>query len=110
MRKLLAIVLLSSCTATEVKYDDKYDTLLTKVQESQKVMDKSLEKAAKKEQLIINKTVASIIEDKKQIEQLKDEVLETKGKVEIRIQTIRDTVFITEKKNFWGKSKTDTVQ
>jgi hypothetical protein len=108
MRKLLAIVLLSSCTTTEVKYDDKYDTLLTKVQESQQVMDKSLKEAEKREALIINKTVESIIEDKKQIEQLKDEVLEVKSKGQITI--IRDTIFVTEKKNFWGKSKTDTVQ
>jgi hypothetical protein len=112
MRALIAIILLSSCTATEVKYDDKYDTLLTKVQESQKLMDSSIVEATKKEATIINKTVKSIIEDKKQISELVTQVAEAKAnpKVEIQIQTIRDTVFVTEKKNFWGKSKTDTVQ
>lgn len=110
MRALIAIILLSSCTATEVKYDDKYDTLLTKVQESQKLMDSSIVEATKKESTIINKTVKSIIEDKKQISELVTQVAEAKANPKIEIQIIRDTVFVTEKKNFWGKSKTDTVQ
>jgi hypothetical protein len=110
MRALIAIILLSSCTATEVKYDDKYDTLLTKVQESQKLMDSSIVEATKKEATIINKTVKSIIEDKKQISELVTQVAEAKANPKIEIQIIRDTVFVTEKKNFWGKSKTDTVQ
>jgi hypothetical protein len=110
MRALIAIILLSSCTATDVKYDDKYDTLLTKVQESQKLMDSSIVEATKKEATIINKTVKSIIEDKKQISELVTQVAEAKANPKVEIQIIRDTVFVTEKKNFWGKSKTDTVQ
>jgi hypothetical protein len=110
MRALIAIILLSSCTATEVKYDDKYDTLLTKVQESQKLMDSSIVEATKKEATIINKTVKSIIEDKKQISELVTQVAEAKANPKVEMQIIRDTVFVTEKKNFWGKSKTDTVQ
>ena len=110
MRALIAIILLSSCTATEVKYDDKYDTLLTKVQESQKLMDSSIVEATKKEATIINKTVKSIIEDKKQISELVTQVAEAKANPKVEIQIIRDTVFVTEKKNFWGKSKVDTVQ
>jgi hypothetical protein len=40
------------------------------------------------------------------------EVAEIKAnpRVQIQIDTVRDTVFVTEKKNFWGKSKKDTVQ
>jgi hypothetical protein len=110
MRALIAIILLSSCTATEVKYDDKYDTLLTKVQESQKLMDSSIVEATKKEATIINKTVKSIIEDKKQISELVTQVAEAKANPKVEIQIIRDTVFVTEKKNFWGKSKTDTIE
>jgi hypothetical protein len=110
MRLLIAIILLSSCTATEVKYDDKYDTLLTKVQESQKLMDSSIVEATKKEQSIINKTVETIIEDKKQIAELVTQVAEAKANPKVEIQIIRDTVFVTEKKNFWGKSKIDTIE
>ena len=112
MRYLAFILLISSCTTVETERVDKYDTLLLKVAESQLEMDSSIVEATKKESIIINKTVESIIEDKKQIKQLFSEVAEIKAnpKVEVQIQTIRDTVFVTEKKNFWGKSKVDTVQ
>ena len=111
MRYLALILLISSCTTTEIEQVDKYDTLLLKVQESQKVMDSSIVKASEKESEIINQTVKEIIQDKKQIAELVTQVTEARGnpKVEIQIQTIRDTVFVTEKKNFWGKSKTDTL-
>jgi hypothetical protein len=113
MRYLVFILLLSSCTTTEPEQVDKYDTLLLKVAKSQLEMDSSIVEATKKEAIIINKTVEGIIEDKKQIKQLFSEVAEIKAnqKVEIQIQTkiIRDTVFVTEKKNFWGKSKKDTL-
>jgi hypothetical protein len=110
MRYLALILLISSCTTVETERVDKYDTLLLKVAESQLQMDSSIVEATKKESQIINKTVKSIIEDKKQIKQLFSEVAEIKANPKVEIQTIRDTIFVTEKKNFWGKSKTDTVQ
>jgi hypothetical protein len=110
MRYLALILLISSCTTVETERVDKYDTLLLKVAESQLKMDSSIVEATKKESQIINKTVKSIIEDKKQIKQLFSEVAEIKANPKVEIQTIRDTIFVTEKKNFWGKSKTDTVQ
>jgi hypothetical protein len=112
MRYLAFILLISSCTTAEIEQVNKYDTLLIRVEKSQKLMDSSIVEATKKEATIINKTVQTIIEDKKQIAELVTQVAEAKAnpKVEIQIQTIRDTVFVTEKKNFWGKSKTDTVQ
>jgi hypothetical protein len=112
MRYLAFILLLSSCSTAEVEQVNKYDTLLLKVAKSQLKMDSSIVEATKKEAIIINKTVESIIEDKKQIKQLFNEVAEIKAnpRVQIQIDTVRDTVFVTEKKNFWGKSKKDTVQ
>jgi hypothetical protein len=112
MRYLVFILLLSSCSTAEVEQVNKYDTLLLKVAKSQLKMDSSIVEATKKEAIIINKTVESIIEDKKQIKQLFSEVAEIKAnpRVQIQIDTVRDTVFVTEKKNFWGKSKKDTVQ
>jgi hypothetical protein len=112
MRYLALILLLSSCTTTEIEQVNKYDTLLLKVAKSQLEMDSNIVEASKKEAIIINKTVESIIEDKKQIKELFSEVAEIKlnQKVQIQIDTVRDTVFVTEKKNFWGKSKKDTVQ
>ena len=112
MRYLVFILLLSSCSTAEVEQVNKYDTLLLKVAKSQLKMDSNIVEATKKEAIIINKTVESIIEDKKQIKQLFSEVAEIKAnpRVQIQIDTVRDTVFVTEKKNFWGKSKKDTVQ
>lgn len=111
MRYLALILLLSSCSTTEIEQVNKYDTLLLKVAKSQLEMDSSIVEATKKEAIIINKTVESIIEDKKQIKELFSEVAEIRlnQKVEIKIDTVRDTVFVTEKKNFWGKSKKDTL-
>lgn len=111
MRYLALILLISSCTTVENERVDKYDTLLLKVAETQLEMDSSIVEATKKESIIINKTVESIIEDKKQIKELFSEVAEIRlnQKVQIQIDTVRDTVFVTEKKNFWGKSKKDTL-
>ena len=111
MRYLVFILLITSCTTTEPEQVDKYDTLLLKVAKSQLEMDSSIVEATKKEAIIINKTVESIIEDKKQIKELFSEVAEIRlnQKVQIQIDTVRDTVFVTEKKNFWGKSKKDTL-
>jgi TolA-binding protein len=111
MRYLAFILLLSSCSTAEVEQVNKYDTLLLKVAKSQLEMDSNIVEATKKEAIIINKTVESIIEDKKQIKQLFSEVAEIRlnQKVQIQIDTVRDTVFVTEKKNFWGKSKKDTL-
>ena len=111
MRYLAFILLISSCTTTEIEQVNKYDTLLLKVAKSQLEMDSNIVEATKKEAIIINKTVESIIEDKKQIKELFSEVAEIRlnQKVQIQIDTVRDTVFVTEKKNFWGKSKKDTL-
>ena len=111
MRYLVFILLITSCTTTQPEQVDKYDTLLLKVAKSQLEMDSSIVEATKKEAIIINKTVESIIEDKKQIKELFSEVAEIKAnqKIQIQIDTVRDTVYVTEKKNFWGKTKKDTL-
>ena len=111
MRYLALILLLSSCSTTEIEQVNKYDTLLLKVAKSQLKIDSSIVEATKKEARLIYKTVKQIIQDKKQIAELVTQVAEAKAntKVEIQVQTIRDTVFVTEKKNFWGKSKKDTL-
>jgi ribosomal protein L17 len=97
MKYLAFILLLSSCTTTEIEQVNKYDTLLLKVAKSQLKMDSNIVEATKKEAIIINKTVENIIEDKKQIKELFSEVAEIRlnQKVQIQIDTIRDTIFVT---------------
>ena len=109
MRYLAFILLLSSCSTSEIEQVNKYDTLLLKVAKSQLEMDSNIVEATKKEARIIDKTVKQIIQDKKQIAELVTQVAEAKANPKVEIQTIRDTVFVTEKKNFWGKSKKDTL-
>jgi hypothetical protein len=109
MKYLAFILLLSSCTTTEIEQVNKYDTLLLKVAKSQLKMDSNIVEATKKEAIIINKTVENIIEDKKQIKELFSEVAEIRLNQKVQIDTIRDTIFVTEKKNFWGKSTKDTL-
>jgi len=53
MRYLAFILLLSSCSTAEVEQVNKYDTLLLKIEQSQKVMDSSIVEATKKEAKII---------------------------------------------------------
>jgi hypothetical protein len=109
MRYLVVILLLSSCTTSEIEQVSKYDSLLLKVGKTQLAMDSSIVEATEKEAAIINKTVESIIEDKKQIAELFTEVAEIKAVQKIKPDTIRDTVFIKEKKSFFGKTKIDTL-
>ena len=65
MRYLALILLLSSCSTTEIEQVNKYDTLLLKVAKSQLEMDSNIVEATKKEARIIDKTVKQIIQDKK---------------------------------------------
>jgi hypothetical protein len=64
-----------------------------------------LAKATKKEKQLVTNAVATITQMRSEISELKN------GIVQIRIDTIfiHDTVLIKEKKNFWGKVKTDTT-
>lgn len=109
MRYLVVILFLASCTTTEVEELDKYDSLLLKIGETQISMNSTIIEATNKEAKIINNTVESIIDDKKQIKELFSEVAEIRAIQKIKPDTVRDTVFVIEKKNFWGKTKKDTL-
>lgn len=110
MRYLVILLFLSSCTSNQIEQPDKYDTLLLKIGETQITMDSTIIEAEKKEAKIIDNTVKSIIQDKKNIAELFNEVAEIKSNQKIEVQVIRDTVFIKEKKSFFGKTKIDTIQ
>jgi hypothetical protein len=105
---MAGFLLLFANAKKEVNSENKYDALLLKIEQSQKIIDSGIVEATKKEQSIISKTVENIIEDKKQLQTLISKAPDTVFKIDTIF--FRDTVFVTEKKNFWGKSKTDTVQ
>lgn len=105
---LALFILLFASAKNEVNYENKYDDLLLRLEQSQKLIDSGIVKAEKKEASIINNTVKSIIEDKKQLQQLSLKLTDTVFKIDTLI--IRDTVIIKERKGLFGKLKTDTIQ
>lgn len=105
---LATFILLFASAKDEVNYENKYDDLLLKLEQSQSLIDSGIIEATKKEASIIDNTVESIIEDKKQLQELSSKYPDTVFRIDTII--IRDTVIIKEKKSLFGKSKIDTLQ
>lgn len=112
MRYLLFIYIffIISCQSKwkeDVIVSNYTDTLISN---SNKIHDSStliLKLADKKTEKVIKQVEKSfnVLQNENQI--LKKEVNDLKETIKITKSTIiRDTVFITEKKNFWGKTKT----
>lgn len=111
MKKFLAILLLFMSCENKREYSSittkKADSAL---QKSMRLNDSSLnllDLADKKTEVIVMQVMSKVdkLENtnntlKKEIQSLKEVSKMTKTVI------IRDTVFITEKKNFWGKTKT----
>lgn len=111
MRNLLLILLLVSC-GQESSRVVIYDTVPVEVVEKQKFYDSvavlipQAEKKIKQRSVAINKRIdkLEVVSDslKKENQQLKEVVRVTKSII------IRDTIYIKEKTNFWGKKKLST--
>jgi hypothetical protein len=97
MKKLLIVLFLFGCESpnTEVVDIEKIDTIFVKSDSLAKQALVVLPKADKQVDKLIER-----IEVK--IETLKTEVVKAKS---VKTVVIRDTIYITEKKNFWGKKK-----
>lgn len=106
---MAGFLLLFANAKKEVNYENKYDSLLLKLEQSQKLIDSGIVEAEKKEASIINETVENIIEDKKQLQTLSSKTPDTVFRTDTIRVIIRDTVFIKEKKGLFGKSKVDTL-
>lgn len=109
MRYIIFILfLLSACGGNDtfVKQDVKgIDTL---IEQSIKLADSSivvLHLADKQTQLVITKTIQKFEYLENTNAQLKNEVRKLKENTKVKTVVIRDTIYITEKKNFWGKKK-----
>jgi hypothetical protein len=105
--KYLFILFLFGCgvSAQKVDKDIEFEELMKQVNATNVKSATVLAKATKKEKQLVTDAVATITQMKSEISELKN------GVIEIRINTIyiHDTVLIKEKKNFWGKTKTDTT-
>lgn len=97
MKRLLIVLFLLGCESpnTEVVDIEQIDTIFVKSDSLAKQALVVLPKADKQVDKLIER-----IEVK--IETLKTEVVKAKS---VKTVVIRDTIYITEKKNFWGKKK-----
>jgi hypothetical protein len=105
--KYLFILFLFGCgvQAQKIDKDIEFEELMKQVNATNVKSATVLAKATKKEKQLVTNAVATITQMRSEISELKN------GVVQIRIDTIfiHDTVLIKEKKNFWGKTKTDTT-
>ena len=97
MKRFLIVLFLLGCESpnTEVVDIEQIDTIFVKSDSLAKQALVVLPKADKQVDKLIER-----IEVK--IETLKTEVVKAKS---VKTVVVRDTIYITEKKNFWGKKK-----
>lgn len=117
---IFSLVLLSGCMTSPVPdstIKDSSDVILDSIVEKSKKLTDSTshmlhvadEKADEKIKVIIQKVYilkANVDTLKKENNKLHHDVEDLQNVIKVTKSTvIRDTIFITEKKNFWGKSK-----
>ena len=105
--KYLFILFLFGCgvSAQNVDMDIEFEQLMKQVNETNKKSVQVHAMAAKKEKQLVANAVATITQMKSEISELKSEI----SQIKIDTIYIHDTIVIKEKKNFWGKVKTDTT-
>jgi DUF1680 family protein len=98
---VIALVLLTGCAQSpEVKIEEnKTDSLLIKSRET--IIKTDI--VYKKSDSVVNKKINNVVN---QINVLKQDNTYLKNAISLKTERIiRDTIYITEKKNFWGKTK-----
>lgn len=109
--KYLFILFLFGCGVSAQKVDNQdieFETLMKRINANNEKSVKVQASASKVEKQLVTKAVATITQMKSEISELKNEISEFS---EMKKDTIyiHDTILIKEKKNFWGKVKTDTT-
>ena len=106
--KYLFIIFLFGCGVQAQNIDTtdiEFEQLMKSVSETNKKAIEVQLKATKKEKQLVANAVSTITELKNDINELKSII----SIVKIDTIYIHDTIQIKEKKNFWGKVKTDTT-
>ena len=101
MRKLFLLLLLAGCTeSTNIQTEThETDSILIKSKETIVTSDS----VSKESDQLVHKKVNSVV---KEIGSLKEENKALTKAVSLKTEKIiRDTIYITEKKNFWGRTK-----
>ena len=112
MKKYLVItILFLSCnqeTETFVLNMPEVDSVMAKSEKTSDSAKVILKFADKQSEEKVQQIITKVSDMKEQIGDMKSEMLTINAQLKEKPKTItvRDTVFITEKKNFWGKTKT----
>ena len=107
--KYLFILFLFGCgvQAQKIDKDVEFEELMKQVDATNVKSATVLAKATKKEKQLVTNAVATITQMKSEISELKS--VNSIVKIDTLYVYIHDTILIKEKKNFWGKTKTDTT-
>ena len=107
--KYLFILFLFGCgvSAQKIDKDIEFEELMKQVDATNVKSATVLAKATKKEKQLVTNAVATITQMRSEISELKS--VNSIVKIDTLYIYIHDTVLIKEKKNFWGKTKTDTT-
>jgi len=94
-------------SAQKIDKDVEFEELMKQVDATNVKSATVLAKATKKEKQLVTNAVATITQMKSEISELKS--VNSIVKIDTLYVYIHDTILIKEKKNFWGKTKTDTT-
>ena len=105
MKKLCLLIWVSaiSCSSdkvVDVVKNDYVDSIIDVSRKSQDSSSAILKLAEKKTSEVITGVATKVENMRNEISALKSTIRVTKATI------IRDTIFVTEKKNFWGRTKT----
>jgi glutamate mutase epsilon subunit len=92
---------------TESKKEYEFNQLIKSVKSHQLNFDSVQQKATEKESKIVSQAIQKITTLKEEVKDLKSELISVKVKIDTVY--IHDTIRVTEKKSFWGKTKVDTL-
>lgn len=110
---ILCLVFLTGCTLnaqkseTEHKKEADFIKLIDNANKNQTNFKNAHDKAVKKENKLVSQAINKIITLKEEVKDLKTEMVRIKTKTDTVY--IHDTIRVSEKKNFWGKTKVDTL-
>jgi uncharacterized protein YcfL len=101
MRKLFLLLLLVGCTESPNVQIQTHETDSILIKSKETII--TSDSVSKESDKLVNKKVNSVV---KEIGSLKEENKALTKAVSLKTEKIiRDTIYITEKKNFWGKTK-----
>ena len=102
--RYLFILFLFGCgvQAQKIDKDVEFEELMKQVNATNVKSATVLAKATKKEKQLVTNAVATITK-------MQNDINELNSTIKVDTIYIHDTIQIKEKKNFWGKVKTDTT-